>query len=229
MTKWKIPIVSLSLIGVLNDCGASDAPSTTIASVQAEKQTMQLPVVEVAIGWSTTQARAKSPILARLPEGFDTWQSAYLNTPAEFVYRDDVIGFSVERPHAFSVYPHDGKVVGVTVELDPLFEEDFDGALSLAQQWCAIFESKHLSTPDKNGLDIDTTPATKSAIRAFQRLPYEGGISIGTWQRGDIIYAVDIERFTRTVVDRNTNIGTKKLVYKVEVSISDRSTYKPIE
>jgi hypothetical protein len=228
--------VALLLSSGYSASGWIDAQAMRGASqVHSEDRRLDLPRVEVWIGMTTKEARAKSPeVLGRLSpgSGFDTWLSAYLNIPVRFIYRDELVGFTIDRPHAFAVSPNrkmmDGTVWAVTVELQPIFEGDIEGAIALAHRWCHFFESKRLAKPNYIGLSISAP--TSSDMEIFKRVELRKGVGLCSWEKDEVIYSVGIERVERTnpaIEDKGrTRENAKQWGYKVMININHRSVFE---
>lgn len=118
-----------------------------------------------------------------------------------------------------------GKIQSVSVELEPLFEDDIDAALALAHQWCQFFAAKGLAKPDYTGLDIDAN--TNSNFEEFRQDVRSKGVGLCDWVKDEVIYSVGMDRFERTTLDLGTQIETKVWVYKVAIDINHRSVFEP--
>lgn len=226
-------VIATGLTLLLSVAAGCDAKSVVaLGVVDAKEEVVELPVVDVWVGMTTQEARERAPqVLGKLSteSGFDTWQPVYLNTPVRFIYRDDVAGFTIERPHAFTISPNsvrrDGTIWAITLELEPMFESNLDGAFALGDQWCRFFASKDLQKPDYAGLDI--TMERGGDTKDFRRDMRMKGVTLCDWEKGGVIYSVGVERFGRSIVDRETDRENKVPVYKVAININHRSVFEP--
>lgn len=167
----------------------------------------------LSVQWSTKEAREKVGILKNLPPSFDDWQSAIFYEKRKLTYKSKKTSFIIKKTHKFSIVPNKGKIVGISITLSPLYKDDVEGALQLANYWNKHFESKRLIqyvTPKWR--DRTLNKARKIFLSSSNRLL---GIGLGTWTDGDDYYAIGIER---TIGDNHSD---KSWVYGVSINIWD--------
>lgn len=178
-----------------------------------------LPVVTAGVGWTTRSVREASPIMARLPGSFDEWQEAYLNEPVEFQYDDGHVKFVVPRTHTFAIAPNKGVVVSVGVEPNPIYVDDFDAALKVAEVWIDYFD--HLpgirkSTPQTSRYPLSTMTQARKELADVGPLK-DFGITLGEWRSGTALYTVIVGQTEVPVRDENTKKDRRALIYKVSI------------
>ncbi|MBL8223769.1 MAG: hypothetical protein JNM50_00450 [Chromatiales bacterium] len=177
---------------------------------------------------TTQEARRRSPeVLGRLSEksGFDTWQTAYLNTPVRFVYSDPVIGFAVNRPHTFSVSPSqngDRTVDAVSVQVLAVRGQT-PAAMAVARRWCKRFRRARLKDLDYEGLII--SPDDPGQLANFESDRTIRVASVCWFEHRGLVVAVSLDRGPPYVVRPGIDDISDDLC-KVSISIADRSTYR---
>lgn len=177
-------------------------------------------VIDIGIGWTIEEARARSPALAHIAPALANWApTAYVYEP-ERVKLEGAIPLEIPCPHMVVVTPENGRVSGVDIDLTPT--DNLDAAMKLMGQWYDRFKSMKLDPPPAASARLDKSPAqVREFFRSQGTLSPFGPIggSIGSWCRGQEVIGVGIEK-------RNIgSINQPRYIYVVGLSVSDVSMW----
>lgn len=175
-------------------------------------------VIDIGIGWTTEEARTRSPALAHIKPALANWApAAYVYKP-ERVKLEGSIPLEIPCPHMVVVTPMSGRVLGIEIDMTPT--SDLDAAMKLMETWHSKFESMQLDRPPARLSDSDQSP---EELRAFFHMvdARDGPIGgdTGSWRRGSEVVSIGIEK-------RNIgSINQPRYVYVVDLSVSDVSMW----
>jgi uncharacterized protein len=185
-------------------------------SAPEKSEVVNIRKLTLTLGQSSHSVKMNPALNDQIDEAaFNNKISAYMNQPFDFTYEQGDLRFNVPRTHTLSLFATEEKLSDISVEVYPLFEDDFESALKLVAQWEIFFNGTGLKKKiEKGDVLIENLKAKFNSISTMRC-----GFNTGEWNKDDTEFSIGINRFEREIYNIDTKQSIKKPVYKVSINI----------
>lgn len=173
--------------------------------------------IDIAVGWTVSEALKRSAALAKPhTPGLTMGLGSYVHEPALLRY-EGAVPLEFECPEMVAVWGKDGEVSAITVTLRTNNPSDMDKAFDMAASWKNRFANLGLEDLSANREEhVTSEQETRNFFRMFSGPSAQSvGKVLGVWRRKHEIFAVAIERWNTAPM-----FSPPKFIYVVNVDIS---------